>query len=144
MALLASLAIATGDRPASDGVLPTRSWKSAPGTPPRVTPAPVIVTGWPRSSSRPVPPWTFANCGVPYQFVVQAVAGLPSIAREASCGLSPSAVPSGPNATTLTGASTVTWPRTGAEAAEPAGWLGPVRPDAPRTGTRPETSPEAA
>src|ERR1700722_20449652 len=131
MAPLALVAIATRDRSASDGVLPTRSWKPAPGTPPRVTPSPVIVTGRPMSSSRPVPPWTFANCGVPYQFVVQAVAGLASIARDASCGLSPSAVPSGPNATTLTGASTVTWPRTGAGAAEPAGWLGLVRPHAP-------------
>src|ERR1700722_12775563 len=130
MALLASLAIATGDRPASDGVLPTRSWKPAPGTPPRVPPAPVIVTGRPMSSSRPVPSWTFANRGVPYQLVVQAVAGLPSIARDASCGLPPSAVPSGPNATTLTGARTVLRPDAGA--AEPAGWPGLARPSTPK------------
>src|ERR1700722_7117655 len=141
MAPLALVAIATRDRSASGGVLPARGWKPAPGTRPRVTPAPVIVTGRPMSSSRPVPPWTFANCGVPYQLVVQAVAGLASIARDASCGLSPSAVPSGPNAPTLTGASAGPGPGAGAEAAEPAGWLGPVRPDAPRTGTRPETSP---
>jgi hypothetical protein len=45
----------------------------------------------------------FANGDITYRPVVQAMAGLSSIAREASRGLSPSAVPSGPNAAALAG-----------------------------------------
>src|ERR1035438_8751627 len=55
------------------------------------------------SRSRPVPCWTVGKRDVPYQPVVQAVAGLWSTASGAACGLSPSAGPPGPNASTRTG-----------------------------------------
>src|SRR5450755_509818 len=55
------------------------------------------------SRSRPVPCWAVGKRGAPYQPVVQAVAGLWSTASAAACGLSPSAGPPGPNASTRAG-----------------------------------------
>ena len=70
--------------------------------------APVIVSVRPRSSSSPVPAFRLPNAAVAYQSVRQGVAGLPDSASDASCGLSPSAVPPGPNAVALTGITALT------------------------------------
>src|SRR5260221_7983541 len=68
----------------------------------------VIVTGRPLSSSRPVPDCRLPNRAVAYQLVCQGVARWPASASGAFCGLSPCAVPPGPNAAALAGVSAVT------------------------------------
>ena len=55
-----------------------------------------------------MPACRLPNRAVVYHEVCQGVAGLPDSACEAPCGLSPSDVPPGPNATALTGVSSVT------------------------------------
>jgi hypothetical protein len=84
---------------------------------PRWTVTALAVSVRPRSTSSPVPDSRLPKCAVVYQSVVQGADGSPDSAAEAFCGLSPSEVPSGPNAAALTG---VTW-RTGGGAGE---WLG--------------------
>ena len=67
----------------------------------------------PMSRSRPVPFFSAPNCAVAYHWLFQGLAAFPATANAAFCGLSPSAVPAGPNAATLAGASACT--ATGAE-----------------------------
>src|SRR5215469_890399 len=89
------------------GAEPIRNWKAAPGAPPRLMAALVIVTGLPISMSNPVPGYKFPNRALVYQSVFQAVLRLPSIAFCASCSLSPWPAPEVPNDVALAGASGV-------------------------------------
>src|SRR6516164_2314785 len=89
------------------GADPTRSWKAAPGAPPRLMSTLVIVTGLPMSMSNPVPGYRFPNRALVYQSVFQAVPRLPSIAIRASCSLSPWPAPEVPNDVALAGVSGV-------------------------------------
>ena len=72
----------------SDLDVPARSWMVAPGAPTTIR-AELMVTLWPRSSSRPVPVWVLPNSAVEYQSLVQAVRPWMSMALDASWGLSP-------------------------------------------------------
>src|SRR5579862_1421407 len=103
------------------GLPPTRTWRSAPGRPARDRRTDVIVTVRPRSSSRPVPPFPLRS-EVAYHWLVQGVAGSPLSARAAICGLSPSAVPAGPNAVTLAGVRVRTATGVGESVGDREGW----------------------
>src|SRR5271165_2747752 len=92
----------------SDALAPARTCRSAPGVFPSAMVTLVAVTTRPRSTSKPVPACRLPNRAVVYQEVCQGVSGSPDSAWEAPCGLSPPEVPSGPNATALTGVSSVT------------------------------------
>src|SRR5262245_14354681 len=61
-----------------------------------------MLTGRPMSRSKPVPCLSSPKFGVAYHWVSQPLAG-PVRTWPAFCGLSPSTVPSGPNASALTG-----------------------------------------
>src|SRR5271165_1148958 len=99
----ASLAVVATGRALSSGTAPTRSSRFAPGRPPSVSLTVVTVTVRPMSRSKPVPVFRSPKFGVAYQSVSQPAAGS-ARTRAAFCGLSPSAVPLGPNATAVTGA----------------------------------------
>src|SRR5258706_7667319 len=147
----AVVARATVRRSASVGTLPARSSMSAPGMLPSVIWALVIVTGRPMSRISPVPARRLPNVAVAYQLVCQGVAGCPASASGAFCGLSPCAVPPGPNAAALAGVSVVTG---GADAvaegvaecvARGSAVAGPARrgaPPRPRAPPRPQAGRE--
>src|SRR5215470_13513960 len=74
------------------------------------------------SSSSPVPRFSAPNRAVAYHWLVQGWAGWPPIANAARCGLSPSAVPAGPNAATRAGGSTCTGTGVAEGGGEVAAW----------------------
>ena len=73
------------------------------------------------SSSRPVPAALLRSAAA-YQSLTQGVAGSPLSARAAVCGLSPSAVPDGPNAATLAGVRVRTATGVGEGVGDREGW----------------------
>src|SRR5271154_5042572 len=87
-------------------VSPASSSKFAPGMLPRVIRTVITVTGWPMSTSSPLPFCRSPNSGVAYQSVSQPVLELPWSTKSAAAGSSPLA-PSGPTAVALTAARTL-------------------------------------
>ena len=98
-------AVATRGSQAGTGLLPARNWMSAPELT-RDSWTDATVTGWPMSSRSPVPCFSAPNRAVAYHWLIQGRARSPPMACAARCGSSPSAVPAGPKAATLAGAST--------------------------------------
>src|SRR5580693_1776161 len=82
----------------SDGSSPARNWRFAPENGPRSMRTVVAVTAEPMSSSSPVPCSSWPNSAFVYQSVCHGCAEPERTGSIALPGLSPSAVPSGPNA----------------------------------------------
>src|SRR5689334_6539808 len=96
----ALLALATLGSQLGTGLAPARSWRLAPAGATSQTRTEETVTVRPMSTSRPVPVLRLEKNGVAYHWLYQGAARLPATARAAICGLSPLAVPDGPNAVT--------------------------------------------
>src|ERR1700722_8465933 len=104
----ALLAVAATWRSCGAVPLPTRICRSAPRYVPRSMTTLVTVTLPPRSSSSPVPCLSIPNRGVLYHWVDHGWDAPPLITYLALPGLSPSARPSGPNASAAATGSLMT------------------------------------